>query len=150
MIPTRDAQLVGAAAGWQGSIKGTLLNVAGTLTRQDLEGNATGADGAQKDLANAAMGIGTYYFFIPTAGCQTLDLTFRLAASGGGTAPTITLWKTLSDNITMKGTAATAVTTVTTTQATTQVTPLVGERGVVVKMVAAATFKMDTADYSAL
>lgn len=146
MIPNREALVYGAITGSQGKIVGTNVSQAGTLTRADLEGN-TGSVSATQPLAGAgSLAAGTYYYWIPTAGCTSLDVTLRLSA---GTAPTITLYPTLSDNISIKGTA-TSVSTITSTQATTSLTTLRGERGCILKLVAAAVFTIDQADYSCL
>lgn len=142
MIATQDRLLIGAAAGWQLPIMGTNLSVLGAVTKQDLDGNIA----ATKPLQGVTMLAGTYYYFLNTPGCTYLDVTLTL---GSGTAPTITLYPTLSDTITAKG-AVTAVATVTAVQATTSLTTLKGERGCILKLVAAATFVLSVADYSAL
>lgn len=151
MIPTRERNLIHAATGWQNRIVGTNLAVSGTLARSDLEGN-TGSASATQPLAGATLAASsTYYYAIPTAGCAALDVTLRMS-SHTGTVPTITLYPTLSDNISIKGTATAVSSLVDATQATTSVTTLRGERVWILKIVvpAASTATFDQGDYSAL
>ncbi|MGN6205974.1 hypothetical protein [Humibacter sp.] len=150
MIPTRERQLVHAATGWQGKITGTNVAVSGTLARTDLDGN-TGSVSATQPLAGAgSLGPGTYYYAIPTAGCSALDVTLRASTVTG--THTITLYATLSDNITIKGTATSVTALTANTQATTSVTTLRGERIWILKIVvnAASALVFDQADASAL
>lgn len=145
-IPRGESILTGAAAGWQNAIKGTNLAVSGTLTVADLDGNGKSAV-AGTPLAGASLTTGTYYYYIPVAGCQNLDVTLRLAS---GTVPTITLYPVLSDGVSIKGTATSVTALVAAAQATTSLTTLKGERGVILKIVAGGTCSLDQADYSAI
>lgn len=150
-IPHLERQLQNATTGWQGKIKGTNAAVSGTLAITDLEGN-TGAGAANVPLAGQTLAASsTYYYAIPTSGCSALDVTLRMA-SHTGTVPTITLYPTLSDYVSIKGTATSVSSLSDATQATTSVTTLRGERIWILKIVvpAASTATFDQADYSAL
>lgn len=76
----------------------------------------------------------TYYFRIPTAGSSTLHVVLK-PSSITGTGPTTTLYPTLADGITQKGTETSVTTPSGTTQVVTTVDTLAGERYWVLKMV---------------
>ena len=144
---SRELRVYGAVTGYQEHLRGTLISNVGALTMSDVSGSAKGP---VQDLTGATLATGTFYFFAATAGCSAVDLTFTATITG--TAPTITVGPTLSDNITIKGTATAVTALVSGTQATTSLTGLRGERGVLVKMVVpgASTALFTVAEYSAL
>lgn len=142
----REHRSYGAVMGWQGSIVGSNMNVAAALAIGDLSGNL-----AQSLLSGATLPTGTFYYAIPVAGVAALDVTLRMA-SHTGTVPAITLYPTLNDNVSIKGTATNVTALVDATQATTSVTTLRGERVWILKIVvpAASSTTFDQAEYSAL
>lgn len=150
-IPNQETLIKNAATGWQQKIKGTLLNVSGALVRSDIDGNAGAADaGIMLAGGGTLAASGTYYFYIPVAGCAAVDVTLRASTVTG--THTITLYPVLSDGVTIKGTATAVSSLVAATQATTSITTLRGEKGVILKIVvaAASTLAFDQAEASAL
>lgn len=150
MIPNQETNIKNAATGWQQKIKGTLQSQTGTLTRADLDGNAGAADAGIPLAGGGTLATGTYYFYIPVAGCAAVDVTLRASTVTG--THTITLYPVLSDGVSIKGTATSVTALSANTQATTSLTTLRGERGVILKIIVAGASSLvfDQAEASAL
>lgn len=137
---TQDKRLLGAAAGRQGPIRGS-----GTLA------SLTTEESLVKKLTDmgAISTAGDYYFHIPVGGASLVQITLRTTAISG--TVTCTFYRTLSDGVTIKGTA-TSLTTPSSTQSTTEIATLAGERYGIVKITvaAASSVTFDQAEYSAL
>ena len=153
MIPSGSTLRENAISGWQNKVQGTNLAVAGSLAYSDLHGD-TGANSALKQLQGAgALSTGTYYYFIPTAGCSAVDVTLMTsAATGTGGSSAVTLVTTVSDNVTAKGTPGAFGAFVNGTPQTVSIATLRGERGCLLKIVVpgASSVTFSVADYSAL
>lgn len=143
----REHRAYGAVLGRQESITGTNANVAGTLALGDVSPSA----GLVATLSGATLATGSFYYAIPCGGCATLDVTLRMSAHTG-TVATITLYPTLKDQVTIKGTATSVTTLVDAAQATTSVLTLRGERVWILKIVvpSSASITFDQAEFSAL
>lgn len=143
---SREARTYGAVQGWQAKITGTNVSQGGTLAIGDISSNSAG-----NPLAGQVLATGTFYYALPVSGCSALDVTLRMSAHTG-TVPTITLYPTLSDSVSIKGTATSVTSLADATQATTTVTGLRGERVWLLKIVvpAASSATFDQADYSSL
>lgn len=157
MIPNKSEQIERAMTGWQLPITGTNLVVT-ALVRASVDGNTLAAAATQK-LAGVSLATGTYYYYIPTAGCSAVDVTLRSsAATGTGLQSATTVYRVLSDGITEKmaagGTSAAVAfaTFVNGTQQTVSITGLRGEAGALLKIVvpSSSTVTFDHADMSAL
>jgi hypothetical protein len=104
----------------------------------------------EKSLVSmGALATGTYWFFLPTAGAQAIDVI--IAGTSTGTGPTLTMYPVKADGLTQKGSTTTAV-TFGSTDTITSITTLRGEPGVMLKVSvpAASTATFTTAEYSAL
>lgn len=161
MYPQLATRLEGAVQGWQGKLAGTLTAVSGTPVMADIAGNTTTNAGAMQALVPASTGVvltvGTYYFFIPAAGCSAVDVTLRASANATNIDATNTkLYKVLSDGVTEKmgstGTsgAVTFAIFANATQQTASITTMRGERGCLLKLVLTGSVTFDQAEFSAL
>jgi hypothetical protein len=93
----------------------------------------------------------TYYFRIPTAGSNTLNIVLK-PSSVTGTGPTTTAYATLADGLTQKGAASSLTTPSGTTQVVDAITTLAGERFWVLKFVvpAVSTCTFSQAEFTTL
>lgn len=151
MSTDRERKTYGAILGWQEQIRGSNLTVSGTPVIGDISGMSFGK------LAGQVLATGTFYYFLPVSGVSAVDVTLIMSAHTGS-APTVTLYKLLSDKLTEKldstgGTTARVTITLTDgTQITGSMTGMRGEQGLMLKVVvpSSATATFTVAEFSAL